>query len=58
MEIDRMLSQLRFELEQLNNLIQTLERLASERGGRRIGRPPNWLKDAAQQAPPNAAVRP
>lgn len=50
MEIDGMLSQLRFELEQLNQVILTLERLAGGRGGRRIGRPPNWLREAAKKA--------
>jgi hypothetical protein len=51
-EIDRMLSYLRFELEQVNKLILTLERLATARGGRRIGRPPNWLRATAKQSVP------
>ena len=41
-----MLAELRLEREQLEEAILTLERLARGRGRRR-GRPPGWLKDAA-----------
>jgi hypothetical protein len=41
-----MLAELRLEREQLEEAILTLERLARGRGRRR-GRPPSWLKDAA-----------
>ena len=41
-----MLAELRLEREQLEEAILTLERLARGRGRRR-GRPPAWLKDAA-----------
>jgi len=41
-----MLAELRMEREQIEEAILTLERLARGRGRRR-GRPPAWLKDAA-----------
>jgi len=41
-----MLAELRLEREQVEEAILTLERLARGRGRRR-GRPPSWLKDAA-----------
>jgi hypothetical protein len=41
-----MLAELRLERDQLEEAILTLERLARGRGRRR-GRPPGWLKDAA-----------
>lgn len=41
-----MLVELRLEREQIEEAILTLERLARGRGRRR-GRPPAWLKDAA-----------
>lgn len=41
-----MLAELRLEREQIEEAILTLERLARGRGRRR-GRPPAWLKDAA-----------
>ncbi len=44
-----MLAELRLEREQLEEAILTLERLARGRGRRR-GRPPGWLKDAANGA--------
>jgi len=44
-----MLSELRLEREQIEEAILTLERLARGRGRRR-GRPPSWLKDAAEAA--------
>ena len=44
--MDKMLAELRLEREQIEEAILTLERLARGRGRRR-GRPPGWLKDAA-----------
>lgn len=44
-----MLTELRLEREQIEEAILTLERLARGRGRRR-GRPPSWLKDAANSA--------
>lgn len=44
-----MLAELRLEREQLEEAILTLERLARGRGRRR-GRPPGWLKEAAAEA--------
>ena len=41
-----MLAELRLEREQIEEAILTLERLARGRGKRR-GRPPAWLKEAA-----------
>ena len=46
MNVDKMLTELRLEREQIEEAILTLERLARGRGRRR-GRPPTWLKDAA-----------
>ncbi len=46
LDVDKMLAELRLEREQLEEAILTLERLARGRGRRR-GRPPSWLKDAA-----------
>ena len=46
MDVDKMLAELRLEREQIEEAILTLERLARGRGRRR-GRPPGWLKDAA-----------
>lgn len=45
LDVDKMLSELRLEREQLEEAILTLERLARGRGRRR-GRPPSWLKEA------------
>lgn len=46
MDVDKMLGELRREREQIDEAILTLERLARGRGRRR-GRPPAWLKEAA-----------
>jgi len=48
-----MLAELRLEREQIEEAILTLERLARGRGRRR-GRPPGWLKDAAGNTAPDA----
>lgn len=45
-DVDKMLAELKLEREQIEEAILTLERLARGRGRRR-GRPPSWLKDAA-----------
>lgn len=45
-----MLAELRVEREQIEEAILTLERLARGRGRRR-GRPPSWLKEAAASLP-------
>jgi len=44
-----MLNELRVERQQIEEAILTLERLARGRGRRR-GRPPSWLKEAAASA--------
>jgi hypothetical protein len=49
LDVDKMLADLRLEREQIEEAILTLERLARGRGRRR-GRPPGWLKEAAEQA--------
>jgi hypothetical protein len=49
LDIDKMLAELRVEREQIEEAILTLERLARGRGRRR-GRPPSWLKEAAGSA--------
>ena len=49
LDVDKMLAELRLEREQIEEAILTLERLARGRGRRR-GRPPGWLKEAAEQA--------
>jgi hypothetical protein len=49
LDVDKMLAELKLEREQLEEAILTLERLARGRGRRR-GRPPSWLKDAAAAA--------
>lgn len=49
LDVDKMLAELRLEREQIEEAILTLERLARGRGRRR-GRPPAWLKDAAAVA--------
>jgi hypothetical protein len=46
LNVDKMLTELRLEREQIEEAILTLERLARGRGRRR-GRPPSWLKEAA-----------
>jgi hypothetical protein len=48
LDVDKMLAELRLEREQIEEAILTLERLARGRGRRR-GRPPGWLKEAAAE---------
>ncbi len=49
-----MLADLRREKEQIDEAILTLERLARGRGKRR-GRPPAWLKEAAAAVSSNSS---
>ena len=49
LDVDKMLTELRLEREQIEEAILTLERLARGRGRRR-GRPPSWLKEATAAA--------
>jgi hypothetical protein len=49
LDVDKMLTELRLEREQIEEAILTLERLARGRGRRR-GRPPAWLKEAAAES--------
>jgi hypothetical protein len=50
LDVAKILGELRAEKEQLEQAIQTLERLAAGRGPRR-GRPPAWLADPTAAAP-------
>ena len=52
LDVDKMLAELRMEREQIEEAILTLERLARGRGRRR-GRPPAWLKEAANHTESN-----
>lgn len=44
MDISKILDDLRQERQHLDEAIVVLERLVSGSGGKRRGRPPNWLK--------------
>ena len=46
MDVNRILNELRQERDLLQHTIDTLQRLARGQGKRR-GRPPGWLKEAA-----------
>jgi len=48
MDVNKILAELRHEREQIEDAIISLERLARGRGKRR-GRPPSWMKDAAER---------
>ncbi len=48
MDVNKILTELRHEREQLEDAIFALERLARGRGKRR-GRPPAWMKDAQER---------
>jgi hypothetical protein len=50
MDTAKLLVELRQELQNLNNAILALERLARG-GGKRRGRPPAWVKDATIKKP-------
>ena len=51
MDINKMLSELRSEREQIEEAIMTLERLARGRGRRR-GRPPAWMTQIKKRGRP------
>jgi len=58
MDINKMLSELRLEREQIEEAIMTLERLARGRGRRR-GRPPSWMTQIKRRGrPPGSKNRP
>ena len=48
MDVNKILEELRQEREQIEDAIISLERLARGRGKRR-GRPPAWMKEAAER---------
>ncbi len=49
MDINRILDELRAELEAIDNSIAALESLAVDKGGKKRGRPPGWLVDARKR---------
>jgi len=58
MDINKMLTDLRAEREQIEEAIMTLERLARGRGRRR-GRPPAWMAQIKRRGrPPGSKNRP
>jgi hypothetical protein len=57
MDVVKILEELRQERAQIEEAIISLERLARGRGKRR-GRPPAWLKEAAAAAPVKKRGRP
>jgi len=58
MDINKMLSDLRLEREQVEEAIMTLERLARGRGRRR-GRPPAWMSEIKKRGrPPGSKNKP
>lgn len=58
MDIQKIIAELRAEREQIEEAIFSLERLALVHGGRRRGRPPKWMTEAARAAEPAAAAAP
>jgi len=48
MDVNKILTELRQEREQIEDAIISLERLARGRGKRR-GRPPAWMKEASER---------
>lgn len=50
MDLEKVLAQLRSELENLDSAIQSLERL--QQRGRKRGRPPSWLAALQKPKPP------
>ena len=58
MDIDKILSELRTERDQLAEAILILERLAAG-GGRRRGRPPRWMTALKRRGrPPGSKNKP
>ena len=53
MDVTKILDQLRFERDQIEEAILSLEKLAKSRGRRR-GRPPKWMAEAEKRAQPQA----
>ena len=49
MEVDRILAELREELQAIDDSIVALERLAVSKGGKKRGRPPAWLVEARER---------
>ena len=56
MDVNKILAELRQEQELLEEAIVSLERLASGRGKRR-GRPPAWMKKAAEGSQTDRPLR-
>ena len=54
MDVNKILTELRQEREQIEDAIISLERLARGRGKRR-GRPPAWMKEAEDRKKQRAA---
>ena len=55
MDITNTLSELRSEIQRLEEAILALQRLASG-GGKRRGRPPKWMASIAEKAGPAAST--
>ncbi len=56
MDVNKILEELRQEREQIEDAIISLERLARGRGKRR-GRPPTWMKEAAERKKARASAK-
>lgn len=56
MDVNKILEELRQEREQIEDAIISLERLARGRGKRR-GRPPTWMKEAAERKKARAGAK-
>lgn len=56
MDVNKILTDLRQELEQIEDAIISLERLARGRGKRR-GRPPSWMKEAEGRRPTRSTAQ-
>ena len=56
MDVNKILTDLRQEREQIEDAIISLERLARGRGKRR-GRPPAWMKDAEDRRQTRSAEK-
>ena len=58
MEIEKMLTELRSELDQVDQAFMVLERIATGRGPRR-GRPPAWMTQVKRRGrPPGSKNKP
>ena len=56
MDLDKILAQLRNELQDLDAAIESLQRL--QQRGKRRGRPPSWLSAAKKPGPPPRGGKP